>query len=83
MKSFADPDTHFEIERSETPVNVDGYKVHEPKWLRCAACGASVLLTEEPSPGVDELQHAPNCPQRWVKSEWWAEQFEGGMASQG
>jgi len=74
-RSFADPDTEFELLRSDTPVDVDGYKLGEPKKLQCPECGASVLLTPEPSPGVDELQHHPQCPQRWVRSEWWESQF--------
>lgn len=75
MRSFSDEDTEFEIERSDTPVDVDGYKLDEPKRLECPECGAGVLLTPDPSPGVDELQHHPQCDQRWVRSEWWAEHF--------
>jgi hypothetical protein len=76
MRSFTDPDTEFELERSDTPVDVDGYKLGEPKQLKCVACGAAVLLTESPTPGVDELQHEPACPQRFVKSRWWRNNFE-------
>jgi len=75
QQSFADAQTHFSIERSETPVTEDGYKIGEPKHLKCEYCEAAVLLTEEPSPGVDELAHTPECPQRWVKSEWWRQNF--------
>lgn len=76
-QSFSDPETHFRIERSQTPVTVDGYKINEPKWLVCSSCEAAVILTEEPSPGIDELQHEPSCPQRFVKSQFWEQQFEG------
>lgn len=71
-----DPETHYRIEESGTPVSEDGYKHNEPKWLVCAACGARVLLTEDPSPGIDEPGHEPACPQRFVKSDWWTEQFQ-------
>ncbi|WP_135807331.1 hypothetical protein [Halorussus marinus] len=77
MRSFSDPDTHFAIVRSETPVTEDGYKVGEPKRLECEECGAGVLLTEEPTPGIDELQHQPTCSQRFVKSRWWQTTADG------
>jgi len=77
MRSPFDPDTHYRIRRSETPVDVDGYKIGEPKKLVCDECGASVLLTEEPSPGVDDgLPHDPQCSQRWAKTRWWRERFD-------
>lgn len=66
-----DPDTEYVLERSDTPVSEDGYKIGEPKRLVCGGCGASVLLTEEPSPGVDDLSHERDCPNRWARSEWW------------
>jgi len=75
MRTFSDPNTEFELVASSTPITEDGYKMGEPKLLRCHVCGADVLLTEEPSPGIDELQHDPSCSQRWVKSQWWREQF--------
>ena len=75
MKSFSDPMTHFRISRSESPVSEDGYKIGEPKWLECETCEARVLLTRDPSPGIDELQHQPTCPQRWVRSKWWRLNF--------
>lgn len=76
--SFADRDTHFEIVESESPVTVDGYALGEPKTLRCVECGAEVLLTPEPSRGIDELGHDPQCSQRWVRSRWWSRQFQQG-----
>lgn len=71
-----DEETHFEIEASDSPITVDGYAKGEPKELRCEECGASVLLTEDPSPGVDELQHERWCSQRWVRSQWWTEHLD-------
>ncbi|WP_197425384.1 hypothetical protein [Halobacterium sp. CBA1126] len=68
MRDVFDPSTEFEIQRSETPISEDGYKLGEPKYLTCAHCTAQVLLTEEPSPGVDELPHDPGCPQRWART---------------
>lgn len=66
-KSFADPDTHFELVRSDTPVNVDGFKIGEPVGeVECECCGAVAV-------NVDEIPHAKDCPQRFVKSGWWAD----------
>lgn len=75
MKNVYDPSTEFEISRSETPVSKDGYKIGEPKYLECAHCTARVLLTEEPSPGIDELPHDKTCPQRWARTPWWRDHF--------
>lgn len=75
MRSFADPDTHFSIEIAETSEGWDGARLNEPTELRCSECGASVRLTREPSPGIDELQHEADCSQRYVRSEWWAHNF--------
>jgi hypothetical protein len=71
-----DAETSYVIEDSGTPVSEDGYKHNEPRWLVCGACGASVELTPEPSAGVDELPHDPDCPQRFAKTHWWREQFQ-------
>ena len=70
-----DPETNYVIEESGTPVSEDGYKHNEPRWLVCGECGASVEITPEPSAGVDELPHAPECPQRFARCEWWRETF--------
>jgi len=68
-KSFADPSTHFELVRSDTPVTVDGVALGEPTGdVRCAECGRA-------AENVDEIPHAPDCRQRWVRSRWWADQF--------
>jgi|GEM_PF-1807465 len=77
FQSVYDRRTQFEIVRSESPVSEDGYKIGEPKLLQCDACGASVLLTEEPSPGIDELQHERDCPQRYARTDSWREAFLG------
>lgn len=40
VRSFADPDTEFAIERSGTPVDVDGFKLGEPTGdVCCLRCG--------------------------------------------
>jgi hypothetical protein len=70
-----DPETHYFLERSQSPRSVDGYRQEEPKRLVCEECGANVRLTEQPSAGVDELGHDPTCPQRYAKSRWWRERF--------
>ncbi|MFW6435701.1 MAG: hypothetical protein ACOCY1_04900 [Halovenus sp.] len=76
-KSPFDPDTHYRIEGSKSPVTVDGYAEGEPKFLVCDKCEASVQLTEDPTPGIDELQHMRDCPQRFAKTRTWRERFEG------
>jgi hypothetical protein len=73
-----DPQTEYEIQRSDSPIDVDGYKLGEPKRLVCEECGASEKLTEDPSAGVDDLSHAKGCSQRWAKSDWYREQLEAG-----
>lgn len=70
-----DGETEYEIEPSGTPSSDDGLNPTEPKWLKCDHCSAKERITEEPSPGVDELAHDPGCPQRFVRSEWWQEHF--------
>lgn len=74
-QSFTDEETRFAIVESDSPVSVDGYALGEPKTLRCVECGAEVLLTPEPSRGIDELGHEGSCPQRWVRSRWWQRKF--------
>jgi len=76
-RSPADPDTHFSIVTSDSPISVDGYALNEPKELVCDDCGASVLLTPEPSAGIDEFPHKPNCDQRACHWVWWWETFGG------
>ena len=67
--SFSDPDTHFSIVRSQTPVSVDGFALHEPTGeVRCEECGAKAM-------NVDEIPHSPDCSQRFVKSHFWEEHF--------
>jgi hypothetical protein len=65
MRSFTDPDTEFELERSDTPVDVDGFKLGEPTGrVSCASCGATAH-------NIDEIPHEPGCPQRFVHSHWY------------
>jgi hypothetical protein len=72
-----DDDTEYRIEKSGTPPTVDGYAAEEPKYLICECCGARVQLTDGPSAGIDDLPHAPACPQRFARSEWWRDQLLG------
>jgi hypothetical protein len=66
-KSFAAPDTHFHLIRSDTPRTVDGFKPGEPTGeIRCDECGRD-------AENIDEIPHAPDCPQRWVRSRWWVD----------
>ncbi|MFW5918531.1 MAG: hypothetical protein ACOCR0_03505 [Haloferacaceae archaeon] len=66
-RSFSDPDTRFHLERSDTPVNVDGFKLGEfTGVVICLACGES-------HKNVDEIPHSEHCPQRFVHSRFYAE----------
>lgn len=65
MRSFSDPDTRFVLERSDTPVSVDGYKIGElTGTVACGDCGESAGAPEY-------INHAPDCSQRDVYSEWY------------
>lgn len=70
MRSFAEPDTEFRLERSGTPPTVDGLAIDEPTGeVTCVYCEA----THE---NVDEIPHDPGCPQRFVHSEWYADSMD-------
>jgi len=63
--SFADPDTHFRLIRSETPVDVDGFKIDEPTGeIECEECGHRAGAPEY-------INHDADCPQRGVTSRWY------------
>lgn len=65
MRSFALPETRFELVRSE-PGADDGHHVGEPTGeVRCACCGAQ-------HQNLDRIGHVPGCPQSDVHSQWWA-----------
>jgi len=74
-----DRETEFAIQTSDSGIEVDGYALNEPKRLVCEGCGASVLLTEDPSPGVDDLEHSRDCPNRFAKSDWYRGQLQAGQ----
>jgi len=66
-RSFTDPDTEFQLERSDTPVTEDGYKIGElTGTVVCEACG-------QESGNIDTINHEPGCPQSGAVSEWWRE----------
>lgn len=68
-RSFSHPETEFELVTSDSPPTVDGFAIGEPTGeVRCEACGAAHL-------NVDEIPHASDCPQRWVRSRWWVRQM--------
>lgn len=72
IQSFADPDTHFELVKSDTPVDVDGHKLGEPTGeVRCAECGRIGGC-------VDYIPHKPTCSQENVHSRWWTETHPNG-----
>jgi hypothetical protein len=67
VRSFADEDTYFALERSDTPVTVDGYKLGEPTGrVSCTECRAVAA-------NVDEIPHERACSQRFVHSRWYGE----------
>lgn len=66
VRSFADPDTRFRFVRSPTPVDHDGYKFGEYTGeVECLECGARGDV-------VEHIPHFDECPQRDVRSRWWA-----------
>lgn len=69
--SFADERTHFQLVRSQSPVDVDGYKMGEPTGMViCLACWESAW-------NIDEIEHESTCPQRHVHSRWWRQTHDG------
>jgi len=68
MKSFASPNTHFEIVREEMPVGNGGLTAERPTGeIRCSECGRV-------AENIDDFPHEPDCSQRFVHSRWYAEQ---------
>jgi hypothetical protein len=77
LRSFADGETHFRIEKSGTPPSVDGLAITEPKWLVCEVCGAKVRIDgpEGHTTTIDNLPHERDCSQRDVVSRDFVERF--------
>jgi len=77
MRSFTDPDTEFEIVKSGTPPSVDGLAITEPKYLRCAECGAQVRIDgpDGHQTTIDNLPHDRQCEQRDVTSQYFERKF--------
>jgi len=64
-RSFADPDTEFELVKSDTPLDVDGFKLGEPTGeVRCGECGQAAGAPEY-------IPHLPTCGQGDVTSRWY------------
>jgi len=75
-RSFTDPATEFRLLRSETPVDVDGYKFGELTGeVECLECGRS-------SGNIDTIAHEKNCSQRDVLSRWWRETHRNSFRSE-
>jgi len=69
MKSFTDPDTEFELIKSDTPVSVDGFAMGEPTGeVKCLECGAVAM-------NVDEIPHENECSQRGTHSRWYGAKY--------
>lgn len=68
-RSFSDPETHFELIKSETPVSEDGYRLGEPTGdVKCECCGASAGAPEYIN---HDRVDGEECPQADVTSEWY------------
>jgi len=77
FRSFASPETEFEIVESGTPPSVDGLAITEPKYLECAECGARVRIDgpDGHQTTIDNLPHDKSCPQRDVVSRYFEDKF--------
>ncbi|ELY83455.1 hypothetical protein [Natrinema gari] len=63
------PETEYRVVRSDTPVDVDGFKIGEPTGeIMCEAC-------HRRAKNIDEIPHAQDCPQRWTRTDFWRERF--------
>lgn len=70
MRSFSDPDTHFHLIRSDTPVNVDGFKLGEfTGEVQCLECDEIAMTPED-------ISHPADCGQRFVVSRYWADRMQ-------
>ena len=68
-RSPFDSSTEFELVRSDSPVTVDGFALNEPTGeVRCEECGRTAQ-------NIDEIPHAQDCSQRFVRSSWWRQQM--------
>jgi len=66
-----DPETEWRLVRSDTPVDVAGFKFGEPTGeVICEEGGESAM-------NIDEIPHDADCPQRWSRTEFWADRFSG------
>lgn len=64
-RSFADPDTHFHLVRSQTARHVDGYSFGELTGeVECCECGAAASAPEY-------IAHGQDCSQRDVRSRYY------------
>jgi hypothetical protein len=71
--SFADPKSEYRLEISQTPLDEDpvGVKINEPTGrVICEECDAAAH-------NIDEIPHDSSCPQRFVRSGWWVDHFDG------
>lgn len=68
-KNALDRDTEYRVVRSETSIDIDGFRVGEPTGeIECCACGRSAM-------NIDEIPHTQECPQRWARTEYWRQRF--------
>lgn len=65
VRSFADPDTHFTLIKSDTSVEKDGVRKGEPTGeVECDECGRVAAAPEY-------IPHTKGCSQSDVGSDWY------------
>lgn len=65
------PETEYRVVRSETSIDIDGFRKGEPTGeIECLECGQSHL-------NIDEIPHDEDCSQRFAKTDWWRDHFLG------
>lgn len=57
-----DPDHEYRIITSETNRHDDGYERGEPKRFDCIHCSATMIITPDPTPGLEWQSHEQWCP---------------------
>lgn len=69
MRDALDPDTEYQVVKSETSISNDGLRKGEPTGeIECCECGQSAM-------NIDEIPHEPDCSQRFSKTRYWRDRF--------
>ncbi|MFW6434819.1 MAG: hypothetical protein ACOCY1_00415 [Halovenus sp.] len=75
MRSFADPDTHYELVKSG--------KGEPTGEVRCLGRLPDGSHCNAVSMNVDDLPHKKRCDQRFVHSEWYVQMLDGRCGGHG